>query len=95
MDFQPLTRRPAFRTAAGLGATVIGYLLLRRTVPAPAPFSLVLDLGLFAVVLTFTLALASQFVLPVHRVAERVAAVRRLFGYGLGERGPVLFIEDG
>jgi regulator of protease activity HflC (stomatin/prohibitin superfamily) len=95
MDFQPLTRRPAFRTAAGLGVTVVGYFLLRRGLPAPGLPSLLLDLGLFAIVLAFTLALASQFVLPVRRISERLAAVRRLFGYGLGERGPVLFIEDG
>ena len=95
MDFQPLTRRPAFRTAAGLGVTVVGYTLLRRGLPAPGMPSLLLDLGLFAIVLAFTLALASQFVLPVRRISERLAAVRRLFGYGLGERGPVLFIEDG
>ncbi|MGH2606116.1 MAG: hypothetical protein ACRDG5_05955 [Anaerolineales bacterium] len=96
MELQPLTRRPGFRTAAGIVLAAIGYGLLSRAADAGPGLAVVaLDLLLFLACLILTLAVASQFVLPVHRMSERAASVRRLFGYLTGERGPVMFIEDG
>lgn len=94
MDLQPLTRRPGFRTAAGVVVAAVGYGLLSRAA-GPGRGLPLLDLVVFIAGLILTLAVASQFVLPVHRLAERAASLRRLFGYLTGERGPVMFIEDG
>lgn len=96
MELQPLTRRPGFRTAAGVALAAIGYGWLSRAAGAgPGGPAVWLDLILFLACLILTLAVASQFVLPVRRMSERAASGRRLFGYLTGERGPVMFIEDG
>ncbi|MEJ2570994.1 MAG: hypothetical protein P8Y98_10690 [Anaerolineales bacterium] len=52
-------------------------------------------LGFALVVLFSTVAAGAQFVLPVRANAERSASVRRLFGFLLGERGPVTFLRNG
>jgi regulator of protease activity HflC (stomatin/prohibitin superfamily) len=38
---------------------------------------------------------SAQFVLPVQTGSERLAVIRRLFGYVLGERGPITYIREG
>ncbi len=96
MELQPLTRRPGFRTAAGIVLAAVAYGLLSQAAGTGTGLPVVaLDLLLFLACLILTLAVASQFVLPVRRMSERAASVRRLSGYLTGERGPVMFIEDG
>ncbi|MGH2628599.1 MAG: hypothetical protein ACRDHY_18335, partial [Anaerolineales bacterium] len=96
MDLQPFTRRPGFRTAAGIALAAVAYGLLSQGAATGGALSMLgLDLLLFFACLILTLAIASQFVLPVRRASDRVASLRRLLGYLTGERGPVMFIEDG
>lgn len=52
-----------------------------------------LDMGLLMALLMITIT--AQFVLPVEKPADRLAAVRRLLGHALGERGPVMYIHEG
>lgn len=52
-----------------------------------------LDLGLL---MTLTMiGITAQFVLPVETIGDRLAAIRRLLGHALGERGPVMYIHEG
>lgn len=64
-----------------------GTEMLLRAILIDADFMLIL----LAVCLPFT----AQFILPVESPDERAAAVRRLFGHVLGERGPITFVKDG
>jgi hypothetical protein len=52
-------------------------------------------LGLALIVLFTTVVIGAQFVLPVRTNMERMASIRRLFGFLLGERGPVTFLRNG
>jgi hypothetical protein len=74
-----------------------GYLLLLRSsveagsLVVTATIDFVLLLGAVAV----SLALASQFVLPVNSGRERISVFMRLLNYLAGERGPVMFVQNG
>lgn len=57
--------------------------------------TLIIDLDLLLLVTLAMLAITAQFVLPVERAADRIAAIRRLLGHALGERGPVMYIREG
>ncbi len=52
-------------------------------------------LGIALIVLFMTVVIGAQFVLPVRTSAERMASIRRLLGFLLGERGPVTFLRNG
>jgi hypothetical protein len=52
-----------------------------------------LDVGLLSLLLV--LALTAQFVLPVRETKDRLAVIRRLLGFLVGERGPMTFIRNG
>jgi len=55
----------------------------------------VMDVLAFGMALALTLALASQFVLPVRSMQERIEAMNRMFGYVSGGHGPIVFVRDG
>lgn len=96
MNLLPFYRRPWFRTIAGLALWLGAYWLLFRTSgPARSPMALLFDVGLFGASLLLTIALAAQFVLPVRTTRARSAVIQRLLDYGLGSRGPVLFLRHG
>ena len=72
------------------------HLVFLRKDPSETDFRTILidlDLGLLTTLIMTTLT--AQFVLPVEKPAERMAAVRRLLGHALGERGPVMYIHEG
>jgi hypothetical protein len=52
-----------------------------------------LDLALVTLLLMITLT--AQFTLPVRSGEERLAVIRRLLGFFIGERGPSTFIRNG
>jgi hypothetical protein len=52
-----------------------------------------LDLALITLLMVITLT--AQFVLPVRSGKERLAVIRRLLGFLIGERGPSTFIRNG
>jgi len=53
------------------------------------------DVLAFGMALALTLALASQFVLPVRTMQERAEAMNRMFSYASGGHGPIVFVRDG
>ncbi len=53
------------------------------------------DLDFMLMVTLLLTAFSAQFVLPVQTGSERWAVARRLFGYILGERGPITYIREG
>ncbi|MGD2058720.1 MAG: hypothetical protein PVI04_08310 [Anaerolineales bacterium] len=57
--------------------------------------TLLIDLDLGLLVTLGMIAITAQFVLPVGNTADRLAAIRRLIGHALGERGPVMYIREG
>ena len=63
--------------------------------PAANIMPFVMDVLAFGMALALTLALASQFVLPVRSMQERLEAMNRMFGYVSGGHGPIVFVRDG
>ena len=57
--------------------------------------SILILLDLALITLIPFLALMAQFILPVGSIQDRFAAILRLLGHALGERGPVSFVRDG
>lgn len=99
MQFQPPRPKRAFyqENWFKIGAPVAGlaglYLL---TMLAPNNFAgWAVDILAFGMMFVGTLALASQYVLPVRTVKERRAAYERMLAYTSGIHGPIVFIRDG
>jgi hypothetical protein len=69
------------------------YLLLGFGSPITRTVLTHLDLGML--VLLLMISLTAQFVLPVRESRDRLAVIRRLLGFLVGERGPVTFIHNG
>jgi regulator of protease activity HflC (stomatin/prohibitin superfamily) len=96
---QPVPAKKRFyqETWFQIAAPVVGLVLLYLlTLFAPSTFaSWVVDVTAFGMMFLITLALASQFVLPVRTVKERQAAYERLLAYTSGLHGPVVFVRDG
>jgi len=90
---KPFYQENWFRVGAPVGGLVVLYLL---TMFAPNTFAgWVVDIIAFGMMFIGTLALASQFVLPVRTVKERRAAYERLMAYTSGIHGPIVFVRDG
>jgi len=85
----------AFFRLAILGAwiPINIYVLLGNSVSVTRTIFTHLNLGLIA--LLIITGFIAQFVLPVRKPKERLAAFRRLLGFLIGERGPVTFIRNG
>ncbi|MFQ5943797.1 MAG: hypothetical protein ACE5JF_09605 [Anaerolineales bacterium] len=91
-------RRRGSRQSIAMFLAAVGYLLLLLAVAGSVGEAFRLTSGsiLFALLaLLPTLALISQFVLPVRERNGRRSVVGRLFNYLLGERGTVTFVRDG
>lgn len=80
-----------------IGAPIVGLVgLYLLTMLAPNTFAgWVVDIIAFGMMFIGTLALASQYVLPVRTVKERRAAYERLMAYTSGMHGPIVFVRDG
>lgn len=97
MDVRRNRRRRMLRGAVILALIALGYVLLLRTSVHPDGqlLTAALDLGLLIIALLLSIALASQFVLPVTSSSERSASFLRLLSHLAGERGPVMFLREG
>ena len=62
---------------------------------ASISFTVLTHLSLGLVTLLLTVSLTAQFVLPVNSLNQRIAVIRRLMGFLVGERGPVTFVRNG
>lgn len=77
----------------GAWIPINAYLILGSASPIARTVLTHLDLGLL--VLLMMISLTAQFVLPVREEGDRLAVIRRLLGFLVGERGPVTFIRNG
>ncbi|MBM4423281.1 MAG: hypothetical protein FJ030_07800 [Chloroflexi bacterium] len=91
----PFYRQRWFKIATPVVSVLIFYALLHWNQPKETLAGWVVD-ALAAFMLFFgTLALASQYVLPVRTARERRNALDRLFAYVSGGHGPIVFVRDG
>ena len=73
---------------------VLIYVAL-QFIPGGTVASWLVDIIAFGMMYFGTLALASQYILPVRTLKERRAAYERLMAYVAGMHGPIVFIRDG
>jgi hypothetical protein len=96
MDAAPFYRKPWFGTLAGAVLFGLAYAWASKSSLLREPaFNLLLDALLFCLSLLITIALASQFVLPVRSADERRQAFSRLISFLLGQHGPIGVVENG
>ena len=62
---------------------------------SPILRTVITHLDLALIVLLMMITLTAQFTLPVRSGEERLAVIRRLLGFLIGERGPSTFIRNG
>ncbi len=91
----PFYRRQWFRIGAPVAAVLIVYALMHFRQPKETFAGWVVDTLGFLMLFFGTLALASQYILPVSTAKERQHAVDRLFTYVSGGHGPIVFVRDG
>ncbi len=78
-----------------LPLALLAVYLLLQLIPGATMASWLVDAIAVAMMFFVTLALASQFVLPVRTLRERRQAYERMLTYVSGVHGPILFIRDG
>ena len=91
----PFYQQPWFKIGVPTIFLLGLYLGLYVWWPPANMMPFVMDVLAFGMALAITLALASQFVLPVRSMHERVEAMNRMFGYVSGGHGPIVFVRDG
>ncbi len=62
---------------------------------SPTLRTVIMHLDLALITLLMMITLTAQFALPVRSGEERLAVIRRLLGFLIGERGPSTFIRNG
>ncbi len=91
----PFYQQPWFK----IGAPVVFFLGLYFGAywlwPPANIIPFMVDVLAFGMAFALTLALASQFVLPVRTMQERGEAMNRMFSYASGGHGPIVFVRDG
>src|SRR4030042_177019 len=96
MAAAPVYRKPWFGTLAGAVLFGLAYAWASKSSLLREPaFNLLLDALLICLSLLITVALASQFVLPVRSADERRQAFSRLISFLLGQHGPISVVENG
>lgn len=90
----PVTEAPWFRPVVEATLLLLAYLVLAWLSP-PTPLVMVVDLLGFVVVFFLSMALVSQFILPVTTGEERTQAFNRFAAYVSGRHGPIVFVRDG
>jgi hypothetical protein len=96
MDAAPFYRKPWFGTLAGVVLFGLAYAWAAHSSRLAGPaLTLLLDALIFILSLLATVALASQFVLPVRSVGERGQALAHLFSFILRQHGPISTVENG
>lgn len=95
MNREPFYRQRWFRIAMPVVVVLIGYALLHYKQPEETWFGWAVDAVALIAMFVGTLALASQYILPVRTLQERQGAIDRLFLYVSGGHGPIVFVRDG
>jgi regulator of protease activity HflC (stomatin/prohibitin superfamily) len=96
MDAAPFYRKAWFGTLGGALLFGIAYAWASGSSLLPLPaLTFLLDAFLFCASLLFTIALASQFVLPVRTVDDRRQALSRAVSFLLRQHGPISIVENG
>lgn len=97
MDARRSRRRRILRILLVLILTSAAYIFLLRTSADADSLNLTaaIDVTLLLFALLISITLASQFVLPVNSGRERISAFVRLLNHLAGERGPVMFVQNG
>jgi regulator of protease activity HflC (stomatin/prohibitin superfamily) len=92
---KPFYQQRWFKIATPVVGVVAIYALMHWNQPAETLAGWLVDT--LAVLMMFfgTLALASQYVLPVRTIRERQKALDRLLSYVSGMHGPIAFVRDG
>ncbi|HRF48921.1 MAG TPA: SPFH domain-containing protein [Anaerolineales bacterium] len=72
-----------------------GLVWLYTLMPYPTAVNWFLDGLGFLVMYLLGLAVISQFVLPVQTLSDRFQVLWHFIGYGLGQQGPVVFVQNG
>lgn len=94
-DGKPFYQRRWFKIATPVVAVLVVYLLMHWNQPKETLAGWAVDILGAAMIFVGTLALASQYILPVRTVRERRKALDRLFSYVSGTHGPIVFVRDG
>jgi hypothetical protein len=96
MDAAPFYRKAWFGTLGGavLFGIVYAWASGSSLLLQPA-LTFLLDTLLFLVSLLFTIALASQFVLPARTTDDRRQSLSRAISFLLGQHGPISVVENG
>lgn len=89
----------ALAVVAALGLLYADVFQVLLAPPSPASLKALLSLlyagGVFALTFFGSLAILSQFVLPVQTMEERRRAFEQLLGYVFDWHGPIIFVKDG
>ncbi len=88
---RPLIRAIVYSVIAGIIYLVLLVMDARHYTVA----RMLVELSVLALGIVFWFFFFSQFVMPVHRLSERLKIFLRLFEYLLDYHGPALFIENG
>lgn len=95
MEGLPFYRQRWFRIALPVAGVGLAYLLMHYKQPKETAAGWMVDLLALGMMFMGTLALASQYILPVRTLRERQGATDRLFLYVSGGHGPIVFVRDG
>ncbi len=92
---KPFYQQRWFKIATPVVGVVAIYALMHWNQPKETLAGWMVDALGTVMVFFGTLALASQFVLPVSRPEERWQSVWRILDYVAGQHGPIVFVRDG
>jgi hypothetical protein len=95
MSREPFYRQRWFRIAIPVVVVLAAYVLLHYNQPEETLLGWAADAVALIAMFVGTLALASQYILPVRTLQERQGATERLFTYVSGGHGPIVFVRDG
>ncbi len=91
---QPFYQRQWFKFGVPLVVVLIAYAVLQYLFPQTLA-GWVVDTIALLMLYVGTLALASQYILPVRTLRERREAYNRMMAYVSGGHGPILFVSEG
>jgi len=95
MQRAPFYQQRWFRIALPVLFVLGVYAVLHYLSPSETLLGWAVDAVALIVMFVGTLALASQYILPVRTFQERQGAIDRLFLYVIGGHGPIVFVRDG
>lgn len=91
----PFYQQRWFKIGGVVFGVILIYAMLHFRQPAETLAGWLVDILGAAMMFLLTLALASQYILPVRSQRERTKALERLYLYVSGGHGPIVFVRDG